>query len=255
MTEDGPDGYAATPSADCDGTIAIGQTKTCTITNDDIAPKLKVIKHVDQRQRRDEAASDFSMHVKSGGTDVSRQPAGGPESPAPTYTLDPGTYNGQRGGRRRLLRRRYSGDCDARQRTLALAGETKTCTITNNDIAPKLTVIKHVINDNGGRRSAGDFTMTVNDPGTDPPSFPGAESPGTEVTVDAGSYSVSEGGGVRLRRAYSADCSGTLALGADQDLHGHEQRHPAEAGREEAGRQQQRRHQAAFRLHDDRDRQ
>ena len=29
-------------------------------------------------------------------------------------------------------------------------GETKTCTVTNNDIAAKLNVIKHVINDNGG---------------------------------------------------------------------------------------------------------
>ena len=29
-------------------------------------------------------------------------------------------------------------------------GETKTCTVTNDDQAAKLTVIKHVINDNGG---------------------------------------------------------------------------------------------------------
>ena len=39
-------GYAASFSADCTGTIAIGETKTCTVTNDDIAPKLIVIKHV-----------------------------------------------------------------------------------------------------------------------------------------------------------------------------------------------------------------
>ena len=29
-------------------------------------------------------------------------------------------------------------------------GQTKTCTVTNDDIAPKLIVIKHVVNDNGG---------------------------------------------------------------------------------------------------------
>ena len=29
-------------------------------------------------------------------------------------------------------------------------GGEATCTVTNNDIAPKLIVIKHVINDNGG---------------------------------------------------------------------------------------------------------
>ena len=41
-----PAGYAASYSADCTGTIAIGETKTCTVTNDDIAPTLTVIKHV-----------------------------------------------------------------------------------------------------------------------------------------------------------------------------------------------------------------
>ena len=37
---------------------------------------------------------------------------------------------------------------------------TKTCTITNDDNSPRLIVIKHVINDNGGTAVAGDFTMT-----------------------------------------------------------------------------------------------
>jgi hypothetical protein len=33
VTETGPAGYTASASADCEGTIAAGQTKTCTITN------------------------------------------------------------------------------------------------------------------------------------------------------------------------------------------------------------------------------
>src|SRR2546421_647552 len=40
VTETGPAGYVAFPSADCTGTIALGQTKTCTIVNNDIAPRL-----------------------------------------------------------------------------------------------------------------------------------------------------------------------------------------------------------------------
>jgi len=46
-------------------------------------------------------------------------------------------------------------------------GQTKTCTITNNDIQPKLIVIKHVINDDGGTKTAANFTMnvTANSPG------------------------------------------------------------------------------------------
>ena len=56
-------------------------------------------------------------------------------------------------------------------------GETKTCTVTNNDIAPKLIVIKHVINDNGGTAVAGDFTINVDDQGSDPPRSRGRRLP------------------------------------------------------------------------------
>ena len=55
--------------------------------------------------------------------------------------------------------------------------------------------------------------MTVDDPGTNPPSFAGAEAPGTEVTVDAGAYSVLEAGPTGYAATMSADCSGTLAVG------------------------------------------
>ena len=42
VTETGPSGYAASPySADCTGTIALGETKTCTITNNDIAREVE----------------------------------------------------------------------------------------------------------------------------------------------------------------------------------------------------------------------
>jgi hypothetical protein len=50
VTETGPAGYTPSFSADCTGTIAAGETKTCTITNDDIAPpgapgKITVVKN------------------------------------------------------------------------------------------------------------------------------------------------------------------------------------------------------------------
>ena len=76
----------------------------------------------------------------------------------------------------------YSADCTS---TLAI-GETKTCTVTNDDIAPVLTVVKHVVNDDGGTKTAADFSLTVDDPGTNPASFNGAEAPGTDVVVDPG---------------------------------------------------------------------
>ena len=47
--------------------------------------------------------------------------------------------------------------------TLAM-GDDVTCTITNNDKAPSLTLVKQVVNDNGGTAVAGDFTLTASGP-------------------------------------------------------------------------------------------
>jgi Prealbumin-like fold domain len=92
-------------------------------------------------------------------------------------------------------------------------GQTKTCTITNDDIQPKLIVIKHVINDNGGTATAASFTMTVTGSSPSPASFPGAESPGMTVMLNAGVYGVSETGPSGYAASFSADCSGTIAVG------------------------------------------
>ena len=92
-------------------------------------------------------------------------------------------------------------------------GVTKTCTITNDDQAAGLVVIKHVINDNGGTKSASDFAVTVTGGSPSPASFNGAESPGTSVTLSAGSYSADEDGHVGYDKTLSADCSGTIANG------------------------------------------
>ena len=132
----------------------------------------------------------------------------GVESPGTTVTVDPGAYSVSETGPSGYAAS-YSADCSG---SIAI-GETKTCTVTNDDIAPQLTVIKHVINDNGGTAAASAFTMTVDDPGTNPPSFAGAESPGTTLTVDPGAYNVTESGPSGYAASFSADCSGSIAIG------------------------------------------
>jgi len=74
-------------------------------------------------------------------------------------------------------------------------------------------VIKHVINDNGGTKTAGDFTMNVTATNPSDDSFPGAESPGTSISLDAGSYSVDETDVAGYTKSIGADCSGTIANG------------------------------------------
>jgi streptogramin lyase len=76
-----------------------------------------------------------------------------------------------------------------------------------------LIVIKHMINNNLGTAIASDFTMTVDNPGATPPSLPGAESPGTEVIVNPGAYSVSETGPSGYTASNSAACTGTMIIG------------------------------------------
>ena len=92
-------------------------------------------------------------------------------------------------------------------------GETKTCTITNDDIQPQLIVIKHVVNNNGGVSVASSFTMSVTGNNVSPASFPGAESPGTTVALNAGSFSVGETGPPLYIRSDSGECSGTIGIG------------------------------------------
>ena len=78
-----------------------------------------------------------------------------------------------------------------------------------------LVVIKHVINDYEGNAAAGDFTITVSGVTVvGGNAFPGAEAPGTNQTLSSvGAYSVGETGPDGYKASYSADCSGTIALG------------------------------------------
>src|SRR6185436_18639871 len=162
------------------------------------APQLIVIKHVINDSGGTALASAFTMTVDDPGTNPPSFP--GAEAPGTTITVDPGAYTVSETGPSGYASS-FSADCTG---TIAI-GQTRTCTVTNNDIAPQLIVIKHVINDSGGTAVASAFTMTVDDPGTNPPSFPGAEAPGTTVTVDPGAYTVSETGPSGYASSFSAE--------------------------------------------------
>ena len=76
-----------------------------------------------------------------------------------------------------------------------------------------LVVVNEVVNDDGGTSVASDWTMTVTAVNPMPASFPGAGAPGTTVTLDAGTYSVSANGPVGYSTTFSPDCVGTIAAG------------------------------------------
>lgn len=103
---------------------------------------LHIIKHVVNDNGGKEIAADFTLHVKGSGSmglsEVVGSPVAGAESPGVSYTLDAGNYvvseNDSVG-----YTAMFSDDCNAAGHLTLNPGDNKTCTITNDDIAPKLS--------------------------------------------------------------------------------------------------------------------
>jgi hypothetical protein len=177
-------------------TVALGQTKTCTITNDDIQPKLTLIKHVVNDNGGTKIVSDFPLFVNATGVTSGVQNG-----------FNAGAYTASETNQTGYTALSWSGDCDANGNVTLAIGDTKTCEITNNDIAPKLTVTKIVINDNGGTKVVSDFPLFVNTTGV---------VSGVQNNFNAGSYTVSETTDSGYSSVISGDCASngavTLAL-------------------------------------------
>ncbi|MGH2690079.1 MAG: prealbumin-like fold domain-containing protein [Actinomycetota bacterium] len=204
VTEDRTAGYAASYSDDCTGSVALGQTKVCTITNDDIQPRLTVVKHVVNDDGGTADAGDFTMAVDGPNAAPASFPGNEQGSPV---DLDAGAYSVSESGPQGYAAT-MSADCAG---TMAV-GDVRTCTVTNDDQAPGLTVVKHVVNDDGGTLAADDFTIHVSGTGVSPLAFDGSEQ-GTEVSLEAGAYEVTEDEAPGYAATLSADCKGTIALG------------------------------------------
>src|SRR5204862_140869 len=169
-------------------------------------PKLIVINHVINDNGGTATAASFTTSV----TGSSPSPASfpGAESPGTTVALNAGSYSVSASSMTGYTQTSASADCSG---TIA-AGETRTCTIVNDDVQPKLIVINHVINDNGGTATAASFTTSVTGGSPSPASFPGAESSGTPAPLASGLYSVSASSMAGYTQtSASTDCSGTIA--------------------------------------------
>ncbi|MFH0905559.1 MAG: SdrD B-like domain-containing protein [bacterium] len=196
----GPSGYGVSFSGDCSGAMPAGGQKTCTVTNDDIQPALTVVKVVDGGSK---VIADFPLFVDQ--TSVTSGESNGfnagshtvSETGDPDYTLS------------------FTGACNTDGVVTLSPGDDVICTLTNSYQTPppaSLTVIKHVINDDTGDNIDSDFTMLVEGANVSSSSFPGSEN-GTTVTLDAGTYNVTETGPEGYHDTYSEGCSGALEPG------------------------------------------
>jgi hypothetical protein len=159
----------------------------CTFTNTLQQGTLTIIKQVVTDNGGTATANQWSIHVKSGVNEVSGSPQPG-SGTGTSYTLIGGTYNvSETGGPSGYTFTGFSGDCDSSGNVTVVPGQTKTCTLTNDDSAATLIVIKHVVNDNGGTATASAFSLDSGGANDTPDDFAGAEAPGTTVTLDTGS--------------------------------------------------------------------
>jgi uncharacterized repeat protein (TIGR01451 family) len=180
----------------------------CTIMNTRQTGNIKVVKDVVNDNGGTKTYADFSFTLD--GTNYSFNPTTSPDGERTVTLPTGGTYSVVEPEANTMgYATSYSNCTDL----TVVAGQTQTCTITNDDVAPQLTVIKHVITDNGGTHVASDFTMNVTGTNVSDSSFAGSEAPGTTVTLNAGKYSVGESGPDGYEASYSADCTGDITLG------------------------------------------
>ncbi|GEM_PF-597081 len=205
--------YSTTFSGGCtaDGSISVaaGENKVCTITNDDIPPPsegtLSVSVTVTNDYGGTKHISDFSFAVD--GTRVTLDtptlfPSGVHHvsaSPLDTYTAT------------------FSGDCNAAG-SVTVATGSSSCIIALHDKAPtqgtqgggSLTVSVTVINDNGGAKTVSDFPIALD--GKDIFS-------GVATTVPAGTFLVSEVVNPTYHVSFGGDCdaSGNVSVASGEN--------------------------------------
>jgi uncharacterized repeat protein (TIGR01451 family) len=177
VTEPAVAGYTTTYD-NCSGIeLGIGQTATCTITNDDQAGTLIVKKVVVNDSGGTKQAQDFSFSVNGGAAQAFE--ADGQND----LTVNAGTYDVTE-----PAVEGYATSYDNCSDVVVPNGGSATCTITNDDEPATLIVKKVVVNDNGGTRIVSDFSFRVN--GGEPQSFEGDGQ--NDLTVNAGTYDVTE---------------------------------------------------------------
>jgi hypothetical protein len=210
VSEDDEDGYVGVIGGDCDAngdvTLLPGDDKECTITNSDVAAGLTVIKQITNNNGGTSVVADFALTVTGSDLVPNAFTSGAGENlPADTYVV---TETGPAG-----YQSTFSGDCDSDGKVTLEVGDTKVCTITNDDIAPSLTLVKEVVKDNGGTAVAADWTLSANgdkEVSTDISGAGGATSDGTFL---ADTYTLSETTGPAGYTAGSWSCSGVENVG------------------------------------------
>ncbi len=99
------------------------------------------------------AASDFSVHVKSAGVDVTGSPTSGAAAPGTRYSLNPGTYTVSEGQGSSYTQSFSGTGCDASGNVTLSAGQDAICTVVNTAVT--VPVVPSVSSGGGGGTGGG----------------------------------------------------------------------------------------------------
>jgi hypothetical protein len=145
--------YHVTYSDGCEGSLLLGEVATCTITNTSLPARITLNKYV-VNDNNGNLDADFVVLLLSNDASVITQTSNGLEVllAAGNYTASETAVDGYNSSI-------WSGDCAPNGQITLLNGQSYSCSITNDDIAPTLTLKKVVINDNGGDALANAWTL------------------------------------------------------------------------------------------------
>jgi uncharacterized repeat protein (TIGR01451 family) len=159
ITEPAVAGYATTYDNCTDVTVPVNGVATCTITNNDIAPTLKLVKNVVNDNGGNAVANDWDLTATGtelGFTDKGDSTTVHTVKAGVEYTLTESNVAGYTATNLSCT----GGSLSENKLTLGL-DEDVVCTVTNDDIAPTITLTKAVVNDNGGEATSNDFGLTI----------------------------------------------------------------------------------------------
>lgn len=227
LSESGPPGYTTSGwdcvnAAELNGatvTIANGANVTCIINNRAVAPRLTLIKTVDNGNTgATTPPTAWTLTAENGDSTITGATGTGPVTGAPAII---GTYNlSEAGGPDGYTDSDWvctgATSHTADSVTLALSQDA-TCTITNTAQQPRLTLVKRVENNYGGSAVATDWTLEADGP------TPVEGTTGVSQDVAIGDYELAETGGPGGYAPSAWDCGDadldganlTVGLGVD----------------------------------------
>jgi len=209
-------------------TLAPGSDVTCSIVNDDIGPQLTLVTNVINDNGGLLTIADFNSAI-NGSVVASAAPQSVPaNTPVNIAEIDlPGYAEGVWvcTDANNLTTGLLTGGTATGDVVTLAPGADVTCVITNNDIPPKLTLAKTLVNDNGGNLVVDDFDISID--GTEVPSgVAQTVQANTAITIGelepdgylSGIWSCTDASGLSANLPSAGAAAGesiTLAPGAD----------------------------------------